>query len=157
MGSSAEGRESATAAPGEASSTGRESPRTIRFPLGLPGFPHVTRFSLQQLSHHAGPFLVMRSEEDPTVRFLVLPCADEALPLDRGELESACDLHGLSRAQVTVLLVVSGQPDAPAGVGHGLCANRRAPILLDTGRAIGIQHVLDNPDYAVRWPLALAA
>lgn len=157
MGSSAEGREPAAAVTGEVASRTGECPHTIRFPLGLPGFPRATRFTLQRADHRAGPFLVMCSAEDPTVRFLVLPCADDALPIDRAELDSACDLHGLSRVQVAVLLVVGSQPDAVPGASHGLCANRRAPILLDTGRAIGVQHVLDNPDYALRWPLAHAA
>jgi flagellar assembly factor FliW len=146
MRSSPEGREPA-----------RRRPQLIQFPLGLPGFPHATRFTLQPAVFRPGPLLILRSADDPSVRFLVLPCADDALPIDRAELQAACDLHGLSLAQVAVLLIVSSQPGGTTAAGDGLCANRRAPILLDTGRAIGVQHVLDNPDYAVRWPLALAA
>lgn len=132
-------------------------PPTIRFPLGLPGFPKARLFTLQETGSCPAPFLAMRSSEDPSLQFLVLPCADDALPIDRVELEAACDLHGLTMARVVVLLIVGGQPDGANASGQGLSVNRRAPILLDTGRAIGIQHVLDNPAYAVRSPLALAA
>lgn len=138
-------------------SPARRRLRTVRFPLGLPGFPRASRFTLQRADLGPGPLLVMRSVDDPSVRFLVLPCADDALPIDRVELEAACASHGLRPEQVTVLLVVGGQSHGIGPAGPGLCANRRAPILLDTTRAIGVQHVLDNPDYQVRWPLPLAA
>jgi flagellar assembly factor FliW len=135
----------------------RECARMIRFPLGLPGFPGATRFTLQQPALGPEPLLLMRSADDPSVRFLVLPCAGDALPMNRAELETACERHGLSPDEVTVLLIVSGQSAESGCAERGLCANRRAPILLDTGRAIAVQHVLDNPDYAIRWPLTLAA
>lgn len=131
--------------------------QAIRFPLGLPGFPGATRFTLERAGRWPERLLVMRSLEDPGIRFLMLPCAGATLPLDRAELEAACSRHGLDVAQVAVLLVVSLQPGEERAAVSGLCANRRAPVLLDTGRALGVQHVLDNPGYAVRWPLAHAA
>ncbi len=131
--------------------------QAIRFPLGLPGFPGATRFTLERAGRWPEGLLVMRSLDDPSIRFLMLPCAGATLPLHRAELEAACSRHGLDAAQVTVLLIVSLQPDGEGAGAPNLCANRRAPVLLDTGRALGVQHVLDNPDYAVRWPLAHAA
>lgn len=132
-------------------------PPRIRFPQGLPGFPKARLFTLQETGSCPAPFLAMRSTEDPSLQFLVLPCADDALPIDRAELEAACDLHGLTVARVVVLLIVGSRSDGASASGHGLSVNRRAPILLDTDRAVGVQHVLDNPAYAIRSPLARAA
>jgi flagellar assembly factor FliW len=129
----------------------------IAFPLGLPGFPGATRFTLERADRWSESFLIMRPSADPAIRFLMLPCADDALPLRRADLEAACAMHGLSRAQVAVLLVVTLQAEREGRPEFGFCVNLRAPVLLDTGQAVAVQHIMDSPDYAVRHPLARAA
>ena len=47
-----------------------------------------------------------------------------------------------------VLLLVIAARKTPSGVE--LTANLRAPILLDTDRRVGVQHVLSSEKYALR-------
>ena len=102
--------------------------------------------------------LVMQSAEDPDLRFLMLPCNGKAEPLLAADLEAACAVHGLASHQVAVLLVVSRQPaEEETGLGARLCANLRAPVLIDTTSGIAVQHVLDSPNYPLRYPLQQAA
>lgn len=129
----------------------------IRFMRGLPGFPGATRFTLHTDERWPAGFLVMRSLDDPDLRFLVLRCAGDALPLQPAELDDACARHGLQAGQVEVLLVVTLQPTEACGRDLGFHVNRRAPVLVDVAQSMAVQHVLDDPTYAVRAPLARAA
>lgn len=129
----------------------------IRFMRGLPGFPGATRFTLHAVERWPAGFLVMRSVDDPGLRFLVLRCAADALPLQPAELNDACARHGLQAGQVEVLLVATLQPNEADGHDLGFHVNRRAPVLVDLAQSVGVQHVLDDPTYAVRAPLARAA
>ncbi|MFO1048641.1 MAG: flagellar assembly protein FliW [Geminicoccaceae bacterium] len=129
----------------------------IRFIRGLPGFPGATGFTLHSVEQWPTGFLVMRSVDDPDLRFLLLRCARDALPLQPAELDDACARHGLRAGQVEVLLVVTLQPNVADGDDLGFHVNRRAPVLVDIAQSVGVQHVLDDPTYAVRAPLARAA
>ena len=135
-----------------------QAPPVISFPGGLPGFPGATRFVLRRADGPFDAFLVMQSAEDPELRFLMLPCADATQPLRVADLEAACTAHGLASQQVAVLLVVSRQPaEEGTHLDARLCANLRAPVLIDTTNGIAVQHVLDSPGYPLRYPLSQAA
>jgi flagellar assembly factor FliW len=135
-----------------------KAPPVIYFPGGLPGFPGATRFVLRRASGPFDAFLVMQSAEDPDLRFLMLPCANGTQPLRAADLEAACAAHGLASQQVAVLLVVSRQPaEEGTDLAARLCANLRAPVLIDTTNGIAVQHVLDSPGYSLRTPLPQAA
>lgn len=131
---------------------------TIAFPQGLPGFPAATRFALLPLGAGAEGMLVMQSQEDPELRFLVLPYREEELALRRADLEAACAHLGVPPAHAAFLLVVTRRPPACAADGPGqLFVNLRAPLVVDTERRTAVQHVLASTDYSVRHRLAAAA
>jgi flagellar assembly factor FliW len=129
----------------------QKAPPVISFPGGLPGFPGATRFVLRRASGPFDAFLVMQSAEEPELRFLMLPCANGTQPLRAADLEAACAAHGLASQQVAVLLIVSRQPaEEGTNLDARLCANLRAPVLIDTTNGIAVQHVLDSPGYPLR-------
>lgn len=130
----------------------------IAFPQGLPGFPAATRFALLPLGDAAAGLLVMQSEDDPDLRFLVLPYREDELALRRADLDTACELLGVPREHAAFLLVVTRRPAAHEADGGGrLFVNLRAPVVVDTERRTAVQHVLASPGYSVRHPLAAAA
>lgn len=132
------------------------APPVIHFVRGMPGFPGATQFTLHALARSSAGFVVMRSVDDPALRFLMLPCSRGALPLRPAELADACARHGLRDGQVEVLLIVTLQPNG-AEAELRFHVNRRAPVLVDVAQCVGVQHVLDDPAYALRAPLARAA
>jgi flagellar assembly factor FliW len=122
--------------------------RAVRFPQGLPGFPHLRRFRLEPLPG-AGPFLVLAASDDPELRFVVLAGAAGLLAAVDVAMAAEAAL-GAAADEVRVLLVVSLQ--GPPGERRAF-VNLRAPILLDETRGLAAQHVLANPCYPVRHPL----
>ena len=132
-------------------------PPGIAFPQGLPGFPSATRFALLPLGEAANGLLLMQSEDDPDLRFLVLPYREDELALRRGDLDSTCELLGVPREHAAFLLVVTRRPAVNEADGGQLFVNLRAPVVVDTARRTAVQHVLASPGYSVRHPLAAAA
>jgi flagellar assembly factor FliW len=131
---------------------------TIAFAQGLPGFPAATRFALLPLGEAADGMLIMQSQDDPDLRFLVLPYREEELALRRADLDAACALLGVPQEHAAFLLVVTRRPPAGTGDGAGqLYVNLRAPVVVDTERRTAVQHVLPSPAYSVRHRLAAAA
>lgn len=120
----------------------------VRFPQGLPGFPHLTRFRLEPLAG-SPPFLLLTASESPGVRFVLLAGAAGLLGEADLAAASAVALGGMA-AEVAVLLVVSLHMEAGE---RRAFVNLRAPILLDTARQVAAQHILADPRYPVRHPL----
>lgn len=130
----------------------------ITMPQGLPGFPGVTRFALGPLPG-AARFLRLRAEDPRGPAFVVLPAGEDPAGtlLDQAALAEARGAAGLdAAAEVAVLFVVTSTREEGEGGGLRLFANRRAPILVDTRRQLGVQVVLARPDYPVREPLLAA-
>ena len=138
--------------------TAADAGATIAFPQGLPGFPSALRFALRAAAPGIEGLLLLQSTDDPDLRFLVMPYHEADVPLRRGDLDAACAALGVPAEHAAVLLVVTRrtEPDQAAPAPQ-LFVNLRAPLVLDTQRGIGVQHVLPVPDYPVRHPLARAA
>jgi flagellar assembly factor FliW len=118
----------------------------IAFPQGLPGFPGAKRFVLAPLTG-AGCLLLLRSADDPSPRFVVLPFVEDTLPLAFADLTAAGLMLGIRERDLAVLLVVSASPTTSPPC---LWVNLRAPILLDSERRIGAQLVLSRSGYPIR-------
>jgi flagellar assembly factor FliW len=129
----------------------------IAFPQGLPGFPTATRFALQPLGEAVDGLLVLQSQDDLDLRFLVLPYREDELTLRRVDLDSACELLGVPKEHAAFLLVVTRRPAANGDGAGQVFVNLRAPVVVDTARRTAVQHVLADPAYSVRHPLAVAA
>jgi flagellar assembly factor FliW len=125
----------------------------IAFPQGLPGFPGANRFVLAPLGGAAG-LLLLRSADDPSLRFVVVPFIEGILPLAHADLAAAGMTLGIPERDLAVLLVVSAPP---AGAPSRLSVNLRAPVFLDCERRIGAQLVLPRSGYPIRYPLPAVA
>ena len=132
-------------------------PPGIAFPQGLPGFPAATRFALLPLGEAVDGLLILQSQDDPDLRFLVLPYREDELPLRRVDLDAACELLGVPKEHAAFLLVVTRQPRRRWRRARQFFVNLRAPVVVDTARRTAVQHVLASPGYSVRHPLAVAA
>ena len=111
------------------------------------GFPDRTRFALVRLDE-AGVLCALRSVEDPTLRFLVVPphvfFADYAPVLDDASVEAL----GIERADDVLLLVVVN----PGNDAAAATANLLAPVVVNTVTRQGGQVVLTD-ELPVRAPL----
>lgn len=121
----------------------------LAFPAGLPGFPELHRFALQQWGDADSPYSLLLSLDEPSVRFLVAP---PDLFFDDYEVELSDDdvqqlgLAGPDEALVLVLITVP-EPAADA------TANLLAPLVLNTRSLTGAQVVLADSGYSTRVPL----
>jgi flagellar assembly factor FliW len=111
------------------------------------GFPDRTRFALVRLDE-SGVLCALRSVEDPSLRFLVVPphvfFPDYAPVVDDASVEAL----GIESADDVLVLVVVNPGDSAAAA----TANLLAPVLVNTVSRQGGQVVLSD-DLPVRAPL----
>lgn len=127
--------------------------RLITLPDGLLGFADCQRFALADLPDPQGVFKLLQSVDEPELAFLVLPIDQIAGPLERSDLEHACRVLGFDWPALAVLALVTVRPD-PEGVHFSI--NLKAPLLIDTGRQVGRQHVFAGEAYPLRYDLPRA-
>jgi flagellar assembly factor FliW len=126
--------------------------RIVRLPHGLFGFPQRTLFMLTELPDRESPFKLLQSVEDPELGLLVLPLDADGGMIRHRHLERAAIQAGIGIDDLVALAVVTLR----AGPGDVRCTvNLKAPILIDSEKRLGIQHVLASDDYDVRHPLPL--
>lgn len=128
--------------------------RQIELRPELIGFPGAIRFQLADIPDRAVPFKLLQSVDSPDLGVLVLPLDARTGPIARSELEKAGQRHGLDFERLVVLGVVTLR--AEPGALH-CSVNLRAPVLIDAGRRIGCQYVLEDEQYDLRHPLLLGS
>ncbi|RNL61045.1 flagellar assembly protein FliW [Nocardioides marmoriginsengisoli] len=114
----------------------------------LPGFPDQRRFALVALDED-GVLCQLRSLDDPSLRFLVVP-PSAFFPEYAPEVsdEVVADLEIASAEDVIVLLVLN------AGDSLGsTTANLLAPVLVNTATRRASQVILDDPSLSIAAPL----
>jgi flagellar assembly factor FliW len=144
-----------SAAPVVSSSAGIESRRAavveeipvIEMVEPMLGFPDRTKFALVRLDE-SGVLCALRSTEDPSLRFLVVPpnvfFPDYAPVVDDASVAAL----GIDSADDVLVLVVVNPGDSAAAA----TANLLAPVLVNTVSRQGGQVVLTD-DLPVRAPL----
>jgi flagellar assembly factor FliW len=120
----------------------------LEFARPIPGFPDQLKYVLTRVADD-GLLYVMRSLDEPGVRFLVIPplpfFPDYAPEIDDDTLD-LLDVHDADR--LLVLLVVSaGERVADATV------NLLAPIVVDRISRRAAQVLLTGEDFPLRAPL----
>ncbi|HEV7824088.1 MAG TPA: flagellar assembly protein FliW [Mycobacteriales bacterium] len=124
---------------------------SLEFVAPFPGFPGKTRFALVALDE-AGMLYALRSLDDPSLRFLVVPPAP-FFPEYTPEVDDVtAAMLGLSRAEQALLLLVLNPGDAPGTA----TANLLAPIVVNIESRQAAQVVLAGNEYDVRAPLTAA-
>ena len=125
--------------------------QVLDLPQGLLGFADKHAYGLAKLPNDTnGQFKVLQCLTDANLSFIVLPVPFNAGLIDAADLIDACQTLGISAENAAILLIVTIRPQ-PTGIK--LTCNLQAPVILDTERRVGWQHVLHNNRYAVQHPL----
>jgi flagellar assembly factor FliW len=82
--------------------------------------------------------------------FVVLPLDRQGGPIATADLVAACDTLAFDWEVSVVLAIVTLRPEAGR---VDFTANLRAPLVIDTTRRLGCQHVLVDEAYPLRHPL----
>ena len=124
---------------------------TLDFPSGLLGFGEFHSYGLADLGDPRFPqFKVLQSLDDDQLAFLVLPLDPSTGFLDRADLDAACNTLSIAVDDLVVLLVITTRKTSE---GPSVSANLRAPLLIDAVSRVGIQYVLRNERYPVRFQI----
>ncbi len=120
-----------------------DSPVTIVFPEGIPGFEHLKAYHLTYSDTAGGRLYRLRPEDDPEIEFtLVDPqfySLNYVLALD--DTEQAL-LQAERPEEILVLLMLWKDSENTPG---GLHANISGPILINMAKRLGMQKVIGNP------------
>jgi flagellar assembly factor FliW len=123
--------------------------RVVTFPVGLPGFPQECRYALID-SQLKPPFYIIQCVDNPAVAFVV---ADPgALFPDYRPKSGPVDLQDLevqSPEDLRVLVILTFPPGRP----REITANLISPLLINPGRRLGKQIVIDKPHYSSQHPV----
>ena len=114
----------------------------------LPGFPDHRRFALVQLDDD-GVLCQLRSLEDPSLRFLVMPPV-QFFPDYAPEIgdDVVAELRIRSADDVIVLLVLNAGESLDTTTAHLL-----APVVVNTANLWARQVILDDPSLPLAAPL----
>jgi len=127
-----------------------DATRLVTLPSGLLGFADRQRFALADLPDPQGAFKLLQSVDEPELAFLVLPIDPDADLIAHRDLELACQALGFPWRALAILALVTVRPEAD---GVHFSINLKAPLLIDTGRQIGCQHVFAGDAYPLRYDL----
>ncbi len=122
--------------------------RLIAFPKGMPGFPHCTVFGLAQMPNmDESPMLLLQCVNDPNLTFMVADPQVMGLDIANDDRLEATAEAGVNPAdaQFLVMLSLHGTGDP-----YYLTANLRAPLVIDSARRVGMQHIFLNKDYTTQ-------
>lgn len=125
-----------------------DSDRVISIPQGLIGFANNKRFVLIDLQKPgAERFMMLQCLDDPAIGFHVLPVDPLESGIAKEDIQRMTEEIGFPVEQTAILFVVTIRRGEE---GIELTANMRAPVLVNTEKMSGIQHVLPNDDYPLR-------
>ena len=126
--------------------------RLITFPSGVLGFAECQRYLLADLPDPRVVFKLLQAIDAPELAFLVLPLDPVAGPISRRDLELACADLGFDWQSLVVLGIVTIRSDD----GVRFSINLKAPLLIDSRRQVGRQHVFASEAYPLRHDLPRA-
>jgi flagellar assembly factor FliW len=125
--------------------------REITMPVGMLGFGHLRTYGLGDMPDPRFKALkLLQSMQDPDVSFVVMPLEPQQSMITPDDAKEAFRVLSITPAEALIVLVVSPRND------NGqvrFSVNCRAPVIFDTRRLLGWQHVLGNARYQVRQPI----
>ena len=127
--------------------------RLIEFPAGLLGFADCRRYVLADLPGREAAFRLLQSVDEPELAFLVLPLDLSEGPIGRSDLEQVCSELGLEWRSLVALAIVTLRQE---GGEVQVSVNLKAPLLVDSRRQCGRQHVFAGDTYPLRHDLPRA-
>ncbi|MBZ0325697.1 MAG: flagellar assembly protein FliW [Alphaproteobacteria bacterium] len=128
-----------------------EPDRIINLPKGLLGFVDYRAFVLTELpDREPSRFKLLQCVNDASLSLIVMPLLAGDDVIDVADREEACDILGVPQGDAAFLLIVTVRHTAEL---VQFSVNARAPLVIDTRRLTGYQHVLSNNKYDIRHPL----
>ncbi|MBS0235746.1 MAG: flagellar assembly protein FliW [Proteobacteria bacterium] len=128
-------------------------PQTIiSLPHGVVGMPECNRFCLIDVPNvrpkydYLRAFKLLQSLDHDEVAFLVLPLDVSNQIIS--EEDVMCMLRQLSISQDGVVLLLIAMPQQLADGLKVIGVNARAPIVINSNTAVGIQHVIPGTKYS---------
>ncbi|MDD9912030.1 MAG: flagellar assembly protein FliW [Alphaproteobacteria bacterium] len=119
--------------------------RLISFPDGLFGFTDCTVFGLSRLPNaDESPLLLLQCVNDPEVSFMVADPAVLGLTIKEEDRRQALKDRKMPAEDTQMMVILTMYEH---GDGYYVTANLRAPLLLDSTKRIGRQHILANKEY----------
>ena len=126
--------------------------KIITFPEGLYGFEQHHRYILTKVPDWPDVFKLLQAVDDPHLSLIVLPLEGVGGPIDRTDFAEGCRMLGFSEQATTVLGIVTMRSQTDNQI---FTVNLKAPLLIDTERRQGRQHVFASEKYQMRHPLPL--
>ena len=121
----------------------------LSFSAGLPGFPDARNFVLVNNELAVQPFSIMRSIEDESLEFVVVP-PQLFFPEYAPEIDDATiERIGVESPSDVLLLVLLTVGESVASI----TANLLGPIVVNIKTYAAAQAILVNSDYELRTPL----
>ena len=124
--------------------------KIITFAKGLYGFEQQHQFMLTNVPNWPSTFKLLQAIDDPALGLIVLPLKDAGEPIDRKDFTEACDILGYDHEKTAILGLVTMRPHSQ---DHAFTVNLKAPLLIETEKRQGCQHVFSNDKYLLRHPL----
>lgn len=95
----------------------------------------------------ADMYKVFHCTKRDDLSFITIPVSIENDYIEKSDLENACKELGYDSNNCIILLLVTITRTA---LGSEICANLRAPVIIDTVNKVGCQHIFHNNKYEVR-------
>lgn len=124
--------------------------KIITFDRGLYGLEHHRRFLLTEVPGWPDFFKLLQAVDDPNLSLIVLPLEGGNGPIDPLDFTAACQTLGYEPGTTTVIGIVTMRDDSNSQV---FTVNLKAPLLIDSYRRSGRQHVFASEKYPLRHPL----
>lgn len=124
--------------------------KIITFDQGLYGLEHHRRFLLTEVAGWPDFFKLLQAVDDPNLSLIVLPLEGGNGPIDPLDFAEACQTLGYDMATTTVIGIVTMRDDSNSQI---FTVNLKAPLLIDSHRRSGRQHVFASEKYPLRHPL----
>ena len=118
----------------------------FNFPMGLLGFAKLKKYIVVDLGTEDSPFKWLQSCEEPSLAFIITdPVFFVRLPLIRSTSELT--MLEVTEDEELVVSVIMTIPDNP----QDMSANLLAPLIFNMANRHGMQYVLTNSNYPVKY------
>jgi flagellar assembly factor FliW len=125
--------------------------KVIAFDEGLYGLEQHRQFLLTSVPGWPAFFKLLQAVDDPGLSLIVLPLDGGEGPIDSEDFTQACRALGYAPETTAVIGIVTMRDDSANQV---FTVNLKAPLLIDSVRRCGRQHVFASEKYHLRHPLA---
>ena len=124
--------------------------KVVTFDRGLYGLEHYHRFLLTSVPGWPDFFKLLQSVDDPSLSLIVLPLEGADGSIDPSDVAQACDILGYDPSTTVIIGIVTMRDENDK---HVFTVNLKAPLLIDSAKRQGRQHVFTSERYQLRHPL----